>query len=167
MSVEQRSLHTTMEGTSPRTHDTSNTVNGNNASGEESTASDSCTPLSTTIRRIRGNDVGQLALPSDKRSQQTIAEGTSPSTSGEVSHDASSTINGHNVSVNGSAASPLNRRIRTNKQWLIVGTRVSGPHGELVPNPKGHGRRVCNRAIGSIVASCESNKYKVSLIMGK
>ena len=193
---------------SSSTDDTSVTVNGNDASVDGSSASESSTtPLLTTIRRIRGNDVGQPVLPSDERSPRTTAEGTSPSTIGEVSldtsstinghdasapvspsdersprttgegtspstigevsHDTASTINGHDASVNGSTASTSARRIRTNNKRLIVGTRVSGAHGELVPNPKGHGRRVRDRAIGSIVASCENNKYKVKFDNGK
>jgi len=121
----------------PKFYDTSVTVNGNDASVEGSTTSESSTPLSTTIRRIRGNNIGQPALPSDERSPRTIAEGTSPSTIGEVSHDTSITINEHDASVNGSTTSTFNRRIRTNGKRLIVGTRVSGPHGDLAPNPKG------------------------------
>ena len=58
------------------------------------------------------------------------------------------------------------KRIRRNDKRLIVGTRVSGPHGKLVQNPKGHGRRVRGMIIGSIVASCNNNKYKVNFDNG-
>ena len=174
VSHDPSSTSATVEGTSPRTSGAvsqppSSTANFETEEMllEESTDSEASTPLSSTIRRIRGNDVGQPALPSDKRSPRTSAESTPTSTIGEVSHDTSSTIERHDASVNGSTASTSNRRIRTNKQRLIVGTRVSGPHGELVPNPKGHGRRVRDRAIGSIVASCNNNKYKVKFDNGK
>ena len=48
-----------------------------------------------------------------------------------------------------------------------MGTRVSGAHEELVTNPKGHGRRIRDQVIGSIVASCQNNKYKVKFDNGK
>ena len=58
------------------------------------------------------------------------------------------------------------KQIRRNDKRLIVGTRVSVPHGKLVQNPKGHGRRVQDLIIGSIVASCGNNKYNVKFDNG-
>ena len=56
----------------------------------------------------------------------------------------------------------LQRRInRSNRSRLERGTRVSGSHGELVPNPKGHGRRVREKIYGIIAKSRGNNKYLV------
>ena len=105
----------------------------------------------------------------------TTAEDNSPSTVAEVSQDAS---HSQYASVEGSTGSESftslrteirqikEKRIRRNNKRLIVGTRVSGPHGELVQNLKGHGRRVRDMIIGSIVASCDNNNFKVKFDNG-
>ena len=62
----------------------------------------------------------------------------------------------------------LQRRInRSNRSRLERGTRVSGSHGELVPNPKGHGRRVREKIYGIIAESRGNNKYPVNFDIGK
>ena len=49
---------------------------------------------------------------------------------------------------------------------LERGTRVSGPHGDLIPNPKGHGQRIRARIYGCISESRGNNKYLVRFECG-
>ena len=63
---------------------------------------------------------------------------------------------------------PVRQRMknRSNRSRLERGQRVSGPHGNLVPNPKGHGRRVRERIYGCIAESRANNKYLVRFECG-
>ena len=42
------------------------------------------------------------------------------------------------------------KKNRLNRSRLERGTRASGPYGNLIPNPKGYGRRIRERTHGCI-----------------
>ena len=44
---------------------------------------------------------------------------------------------------------------------ISPGCRVEGPHGELVPNPRGHTRRVKARVVGTVVEAAGEHKWTV------
>ena len=44
---------------------------------------------------------------------------------------------------------------------ITIGCRVKGPHGALIPNPRGHGRRVREVITGEVIQSVGNNQYKV------
>ena len=111
---------------------------------EGSTGSESSTSLHTIFRQIKEKD---------------------------ASHSQDASVGGSTGSESSTSLRTTFRQIKEkliirNDKRLIVETRVSGPHGELVQNPKGHGRRVRDLIIGSIVASCDNNKYKVKFDNG-
>ena len=146
------------------------------ASVEGSTGNESSTSLRTTIRQIKEKDASH--------SQDASVEGSTGSESSTSLHttfrqmkekDASHSQDASVEGSTGSESSTLLRAtfrqikeklIRRNYKRLIVGTRVSIPHGKLVQNPKGHGRRVRDLIIGFIVVSCNDNKYKVKFDNG-
>ena len=88
------------------------------ASVEGSTGRESSTLLRTTIRQIVSQDASH--------SQDASAEGSTGSESSTLLRTTIRQIK--------------EKRIIRNDKRLIVGTRVSGPHGKPVKNPKGHGR---------------------------
>ena len=51
--------------------------------------------------------------------------------------------------------------MRANK--ITIGCRVKGKHGLLVPNPRGHHRRVHEVVSGKVIESVEHNQCKVKL----
>ena len=53
------------------------------------------------------------------------------------------------------------KKNRSNQSRLERGTRVSGSHGNLVLNPKGHSRRIRARIYGCIAESGGNDKYLV------
>ena len=58
------------------------------------------------------------------------------------------------------------KQIRSNRSRLERGTRVSGPHGNLIPNPKGHGRRIRERTRGCIAESPDNDACLVCFECG-
>ena len=52
-------------------------------------------------------------------------------------------------------------QVNRKRKRILVGQRVSGKLGELVDNPRGHGRRVRQRIYGVVLKTCGHNKYSV------
>ena len=44
---------------------------------------------------------------------------------------------------------------------ITVGCRVKGSHGDLIPNPRGHSRRIREKIVGTVVSSVGHAKWMV------
>ena len=100
--------------------------------------------------------------PQEDQQSQSVASATTVSVSTTTTAVSTSAAVAQSTSPavaqsTSAAVAQVNRK----RKRILVGQRVSGKLGELIDNPRGHGRRVRQRIYGKVMKTCGHNKYSV------